>query len=270
MSDLMRVAAQRSVVQQKPSGVSEAEAKLARAFAGATPPPVAPTPAPSSPGTAIRTHGKSVRPAPPPLEPPPFDLPTSRTVVSQPGKEEEVFQRTARTVVPAPRRVAETTPPPLRTPVPAVRPERESPPLPATARGTGTRNVRLWGLVAAGVAVVALVGMFLAGRGKPPASVAPDSVPPAVAPGAVLLTAEPWAHVAKIVEEASGKEVALGDVVTPARVSLPPGKYAITLRADDSERQVVATIDVPAGGEVPLHAVIPGFDLDKAVATYVR
>lgn len=89
--------------------------------------------------------------------------------------------------------------------------------------------------------------------------------------GTLILTATPWARVVSIVDEKTRANVAAGEVLTPARIALPPGRYELTLRGDPASAQadLAVTAEVRAGEESPVHVRVPGFDLEKAVRTYV-
>lgn len=140
---------------------------------------------------------------------------------------------------------------------------------PATsASGTpaGTRSVLVF-LAAALVVVVAAASIAISRRSPPPAPV-PPAVPAPVPTGALLLTASPWARVTSVVRESDGAAVPLGEVVTPARLVLPEGRYRVALRGEGTGPEVVLTATVGAGAQTPLHADTPGFDLEAAVRAH--
>jgi hypothetical protein len=57
--------------------------------------------------------------------------------------------------------------------------------------------------------------------------------------------------------------------MTPLRLVLPAGRYRIGLKGDESgPGELVMTTEVVAGQETPLHADLPGFDLESAVKSY--
>lgn len=158
-------------------------------------------------------------------------------------------------------------PPPGDGDMPTVRlpGDRRSPSPPGAetqARAAGKRNVL--GYLAAALAVVAAaIGLFLSGR---TARETPEPPPPAT--GALLLTASPWARVTSVVRESDGVQVAVGEVVTPARLVLPEGRYRVALRGEGNGPEVVLPALVRPGFDAPLHAETPGFDLEAAVRTY--
>lgn len=171
-----------------------------------------------------------------------------------------------------------TTPPPgrsLRTPRPAPIPTAPTPtpapretlstpatPMPGPAHGAAT--AKLWLLVgaAASVLVGAVVTAILMRRPPPPPA------PTGPAPGALLLTAAPWASVARIQDLDRGVDAPVAGETTPVRLALAPGRWRITLRGPSgAEASVEATVG--SGAEVPRHVTLPGFDLDATVRSYV-
>jgi serine/threonine protein kinase len=69
----------------------------------------------------------------------------------------------------------------------------------------------------------------------------------AASSGTLILNATPWANVESVVEQGSGKPVALGsDRATPLRLSLPEGTYRITFRHPSESRPVVQVASVRA------------------------
>jgi len=90
-------------------------------------------------------------------------------------------------------------------------------------------------------------------------------------PGAVELTASPWARVVSVVDAGNGAEIPLTSAATPVRLELPPGAYRITVRgvAGGSEREQTAECQVTSAEVTHLHVTLQGFDLEAAVRTYV-
>ena len=65
--------------------------------------------------------------------------------------------------------------------------------------------------------------------------------------GTLVLNATPWANVESVVEQGSGKSIALGsDRATPLRLTLPEGTYRITFRHPGESRPVVQVASVSA------------------------
>jgi len=118
-------------------------------------------------------------------------------------------------------------------------------------------------LAAAAVLIIAAgVGAFLVARARFGGSA------PA---GTLLLTARPWGRVVAVVSESNGRKIEVGDVVTPARLVLPAGRYRITVRGRGAaaETEASTTLDVVAAAETTAHVNIEGFDLEEAVRSYV-
>jgi eukaryotic-like serine/threonine-protein kinase len=159
-------------------------------------------------------------------------------------------------------------------PVPAVRPPAEiSRPRPAAKPPAApSRTSSRVFMVAAAVVLLAAaaVAYFVSTRKKPPPREAPAPAAVPVASGVLLVTAAPWARIVSVVDESSQKGIAVGDLVTPARLSLPPGRYGITLRgAGAADGGTTVTAEVRSGAETRLPVNLPGFDLEKVVRTYV-
>jgi serine/threonine protein kinase len=131
------------------------------------------------------------------------------------------------------------------------------------------RNV---GLIAAIAAVLVLLiggGIWFATR-KPADTVATTTVIPSgtdvtstgVAPmtasdGLLLLSASPWGDIDRIVSTKDNKEFAVADdLSTPARITLPPGQYDITL-VDETGRPKTVVVTVE-GGKPTRHRVDMG------------
>ena len=154
----------------------------------------------------------------------------------------------------APRAVP---PLPRPEPPPQVLTEPVAPPAPAHAT-----NWKRWAAVAAGVLLLVVAALFLTRREEapaPPEAKAPSpapavSVPPvlqsagiAAAPGTLVLDAVPWGEVVEVVDD-HGKQQALGpQKYTPLVLSLPPGRYTVTLRNPGFPKPVSLTADILAG-----------------------
>jgi serine/threonine-protein kinase len=151
-------------------------------------------------------------------------------------------------VSPAPAAPAASAPPPdLRAPASAR----------TSMRGPGSLFVALGAAAVLVVAVVAVTKLRGHGEGGPK--------------GALLLTATPWGRVISVVDEATRKAVdAPIPLDTPARLALAPGKYELTIKGGTGDgAEVAVTAEVRAGEETPVNVRVPGFDLEKAVRTYV-
>ena len=112
--------------------------------------------------------------------------------------------------------------------------------------------------MAAGVLLLVVAALFLARREEapaPPEAKAPSPasavwVPPApqsagiaAAPGTLVLDAVPWGEVVEVVDD-HGKQQALGpQKYTPLVLSLPPGRYTVTLRNPGFPKPVSLTAD---------------------------
>ncbi|HKC25164.1 MAG TPA: serine/threonine-protein kinase [Thermoanaerobaculia bacterium] len=133
----------------------------------------------------------------------------------------------------------------------------------ASVQAGARRPVRL-ALAAAAVVLAGALAVLVFSRARSDRAAAAAS-------GTVILTATPWARVVSVVDEESHRAFPAGDVATPARLALPPGRYVLTLRGDigTREAEVTAHAEVRTGEETRLHARLPGFDLENAVRTYV-
>ena len=79
-------------------------------------------------------------------------------------------------------------------------------------------------------------------------------LPPPVAQGRVAINAFPWANVTSVRNVASGITVDIGaNVVTPAPLDLPPGRYAITLAHPDFTQPITRTVSIASGGNAELY-----------------
>ena len=144
-----------------------------------------------------------------------------------------------------------------------VRPEEETGPTVALKTGrtvrsgtgptalvpTAPRRPRPVLLAGAGLAVAALaVGVWLLlapGREKEPPA---PPAPPAGAAGTVALDAFPWGRVVSVRDPASGRRLAsLAGVTTPARLSLPPGRWEISVASGLGSDVRTLTVDLAPG-----------------------
>ncbi len=137
--------------------------------------------------------------------------------------------------------------------------------LPKTTAGAATsqkgRILAIAGIAAALVAGV--VAVLIARRGGPSESEARL--------GTVIVTASPWGEIVAIEDVLQRRGVPFPPTTTPARIRLAPGLYKLTLRGGGSRSSVQAAViqEVSAFTEHSLNVPLPGFDLDKAVATYL-
>lgn len=157
--------------------------------------------------------------------------------------------------------------------MPTVRLTSERPLEEVRAPAAPARSRRALPALLAAAAVLAAAGIFLYLRSEARDGAAPRPVVD-VRPvdGTLLVTASPWGRLVGVRDVATGKAVDVGELVTPARLVLPAGRYELVVRgpgAAGRDEDVPATVDVRPGVETPLHASIPGFDLDAAVKVHV-
>jgi serine/threonine protein kinase len=140
------------------------------------------------------------------------------------------------------------------------------------------KNTGLIAAIAAVVVVVIAAGGYFATRKPAPATGAPAPVaasgtsvsttaPAPATPipsgeGVLLLSASPWGDLDSIVNKADQKEIELSEELrsTPARITLQPGEYAVTVRGPSGTK----TVDVQIQAGVPTEKNIPmgGVDFD--------
>jgi hypothetical protein len=116
--------------------------------------------------------------------------------------------------------------------------------------------------IAAAVVIAIGIGAFLMMRKTPEpiatttTAVAPTTTqvtttatqPPSPGEGLLLLSATPWGDLQRIVHSKSGQQVRLGDdeISTPARISLAPGNYEVTLNGPNGKTMTV-DVEIEAG-----------------------
>jgi eukaryotic-like serine/threonine-protein kinase len=162
---------------------------------------------------------------------------------------------------PAPRPVpAPTLPPPPVTKTVELLPQpdpRPAPPAPSPALAVA--GWKLWAGIAA--AVLLLVAGFLVFRGgeeeapesttvETPSLTAPDSGTPAVVAGTLILDAVPWGEVVEITDGNGQLQPLRSQRYTPLVLSLPPGRYKVTLRNPGFANAVSLDVEVLSGAEV--------------------
>jgi len=116
-------------------------------------------------------------------------------------------------------------------------------------------------------ASVALLGAALAVwlATRPPAR---RVVGPPAARGTLVLNASPWGRVVSVAAEGTGERFDPAGAVTPCRIPLPAGRWRVVVRgADDAEAAAVVT--VRAGNESAVQVDLPGFDVERAVGSFV-
>ncbi|HYI12743.1 MAG TPA: serine/threonine-protein kinase [Thermoanaerobaculia bacterium] len=86
--------------------------------------------------------------------------------------------------------------------------------------------------------------------------------------GLLLLSAQPWGDIKKIVSKGDQKEFTFTDDSTPASIPLPPGDYSITLRSSKGTQ----TVDVAVVGGEPTkyHAKLDQVDLNELTQEVTR
>jgi serine/threonine-protein kinase len=84
----------------------------------------------------------------------------------------------------------------------------------------------------------------------PLASAAPEEVP--AVQGHLGINAYPWATVTSVRNLDNGQSVEIGNVVTPARLDLAPGRYEVTMANPDYRKTITRTVAVKAGGDATL------------------
>jgi len=86
--------------------------------------------------------------------------------------------------------------------------------------------------------------------------------------GTVMLTILPWANITAIQEDGGGN-VALPEVLTtPCRMSLPPGRYAVTCAHPDYARPMVVKFVVQADSISDVVQSLPGYNVEQILSRY--
>jgi predicted Ser/Thr protein kinase len=86
--------------------------------------------------------------------------------------------------------------------------------------------------------------------------------------GFIALNVLPWGEITKITD-ARGAEVSLGKhVVTPCRLALPPGTFAIALSNPSFEQQLIVNVTVKQDETQEIRKSFTGFDIDKVLSTF--
>ncbi len=132
------------------------------------------------------------------------------------------------------------------------------------------KNMGLIAAIAAAVVVAVLAGVYFATRKTPgPVAVtttgspsgaqitttaATNSAPIPAGEGTLLLSAQPWGDIDKIVSADDHKPVDLNEEKrsTPTRIDLKPGTYTITLNGPDGHSDTF-NVSIQAGKKVPEH-----------------
>jgi len=108
------------------------------------------------------------------------------------------------------------------------------------------RGLRL-AAAAAGAAVLALAG-WLVLRPKDAVVPAPRPAAPSGPPATLALDAFPWGRVVSVTDPASGRRLAaLEGLVTPSRLSLPPGRWEIAVASGVGADVRTLTVDLAPG-----------------------
>ena len=110
----------------------------------------------------------------------------------------------------------------------------------------GTRRGPLLAVSALGLAVFAVAGwLLLGGRGTP---APPPHVAPAGPEATLALDAFPWGRIVSVRDPSSGRRLArLEGLVTPRRLSLPPGRWEISVASGVSADVRTLTLDLAPG-----------------------
>jgi serine/threonine protein kinase len=127
---------------------------------------------------------------------------------------------------------------------------------PAMPRG---RPILWWGLAGAGIvaAAIFLIVHFV----RPPTPVAP-------ADGTLVVDALPWGHLREVVDLDRSAQVPVSkEATTPVRLSLPPGRYRVTVSNPDFGEASVET-DVHDGEVRTLGVQLPRFDVEKLLKEF--
>ena len=143
-------------------------------------------------------------------------------------------------------------------------------------------------VMAAGMAaiILAMVVIFLLPKKDDPAPVAtntaapstaeatttaPTSTPPPAGQGLLLLSANPYADLEKIVSKDDQKEIPLIEDYrsTPARIPLDPGGYTVTLSGPNGKTTTV-DVQIEAGKKTPKNIDMGGVDYDSLAKDVTR
>jgi serine/threonine-protein kinase len=140
------------------------------------------------------------------------------------------------------------------------------------------RNTAMIAAVAAIVVVLIAAGVWFATRkpadttatttatAEPASTVVTATAVSPMAPneGRLLLSASPWANVESIVNKKDNTEIIVDDgLSTPARITLPPGDYNITLDRDGRKKIVEVTVE--AGKPTREKVDMGSFSVDELV-----
>ncbi len=200
----------------------------------------------------LRTRLESLRRQAEERPPEPESLPPA-PVAAKPIPPEPVPRRD-----PAPQ--AKVEPPPKTKPAEA-RPEKLPEPLaPPRAALPSRAPWKLWVSVAAGALLVVIALVLFLGRHRESPASAVEATPgpatpapvPASAPaaGTLVLDAVPWGEVVQVVDGRGQPRLLGAQRFTPLVLSLPPGRYTITLRNPSSPKPVSLSAEVLTGAEV--------------------
>ncbi|MCC6132726.1 MAG: serine/threonine protein kinase [Acidobacteria bacterium] len=148
---------------------------------------------------------------------------------------------------------------------------------PATERGPSGRFPLV--RISAGVVVLAVVaGLVWKSRSRTPEQI-PAVPSPAVAPsppqtgdGILIVTSFPWSRILSIESEETGRPLLIGDLATPARLTLPSGRYKVTLLSGPLEpaEQAVKNVIVVPGSPLSLHVTYPRASAETALEAFLK
>ena len=192
------------------------------------------------------------------------DAPTTRLEADATVSEAPLPPTPPRSTVAPP----EPAPPPPVAARPQVKPEPRAAarPLPLPKRPAGAWKV--WAGVAAALAVVAVAGWLTLGRGGKTdgkGGPGPGELGP---PGTLVVNALPWGELVRI-EDARGVEQALPqDRYTPLWLSLPAGRYRLSLRSPSGADPVVIEADITAGQTARAEQRFNPPDAEQLLAKY--
>ena len=100
-------------------------------------------------------------------------------------------------------------------------------------------------------------------RGENLPATAKERTPAAVQAGSLVVNAVPWGQVTAIVDAQGRAQKLPAGAVTPFVITLPPGRYTITVTNPDVAAPVSVTAEVTAGGAVRVLAQLRKVDPDE-------
>lgn len=91
--------------------------------------------------------------------------------------------------------------------------------------------------------------------------------PPPVQTGALLVTSTPWGRIS-VASETGDRKISMPMTMTPARLTLPPGRYKVTVVSDSTHQEQSQVAEVVASAEKTMHIDLPGAEetVGRAVA----